>query len=101
NPDFVRKPQPDGDRALGWIGGAAILLVVAGGAIASAYPEGNESLADATGIASQAKALMRAPLADYQMGALHSVWLRKAGAGLAGLGVVFGGWLLGGKTATP
>ena len=97
NPDFVRKPQPDGGRALGWIGGAAILLVVAGVAIASAYPDGIQSLADATGIASQAKALMRAPLADYQMGALHSVWLRKAGAGLAGLGLIYGACMLCGK----
>ncbi len=97
NPDFVRKPRPDGGRALGWIGGAAILLVVAGVAIASAYPDGIQSLADATGIASQAKALMRAPLADYQMGALHSVWLRKAGAGLAGLGLIYGACMLCGK----
>ena len=97
NPDFVRQPRPDGRRALGWIGGAAILLVVAGVAIASAYPDGIQSLADATGIASQAKALMRAPLADYQMGALHSVWLRKAGAGLAGLGLIYGACMLCGK----
>jgi cobalt/nickel transport system permease protein len=97
NPDFVRQPRPEGGRTLGWIGGAAIFLAVAGVAIASAYPDGIQRLADATGIASQAKALIQAPLADYQMGALHSVWLRKAGAGLAGLGLIFGACMLCGK----
>ena len=97
NPDFVRQPRPEGGRTLGWIGGAAIFLAVAGVAIASAYPDGIQRLADATGIASQAKALIQAPLADYQMGTLHSVWLRKAGAGLAGLGLIFGACMLCGK----
>jgi cobalt/nickel transport system permease protein len=97
NPDFVRQPRPEGGRALGWIGAAAIFLVIAGVAIASAYPDGIQKLTEATGIASQAQALMRAPLADYQMGTLHSVWLRKAGAGLAGLGLIFGACMLCGK----
>jgi cobalt/nickel transport system permease protein len=97
NPDFVRQPRPEGGRTIGWIGGAAIFLAIAGVAIASAYPDGIQRLADATGIASQAKALIQAPLADYQMGTLHSVWLRKAGAGLAGLGLIFGACMLCGK----
>jgi cobalt/nickel transport system permease protein len=97
NPDFVRQPRPDGGRALGWIGGAAIFLAIAGVAVASVYPDGIQRLADATGIASQARALMRAPLTDYQLGTLHSMWLRKAGAGLAGLGLIFGACMLCGK----
>ena len=97
NPDFVRQPRPEGGRALGWLAAAAIFLAVAGVAIASAYPDGIQRLAEATGISSQAQALMRAPLADYQMGTLHAVWLRKAGAGLAGLGLIFGACVLCGK----
>jgi cobalt/nickel transport system permease protein len=97
NPEFVCQPRPEGGRVLGWIGGAAILLAVAGVAIASANPDGIQRLADATGIASQATALMRTPLADYQLGMVHSVWLRKAGAGLAGLGLIYGACMLCGK----
>lgn len=97
NPDFVREPRSGGARALGWIGVAAILLAVAGVAIASAYPDGIQRLADATGIASQAKTLLRTPLADYELGTLDSVWLRKAGGGLAGLGLIYGACMLCGK----
>lgn len=97
NPDFLRQPRSDGARTLGWIGVAAIFLAVAGVAIASAYPDGIQKLADATGISSQAKTLLRTPLADYQLGTMHSVWVRKAGAGLAGLSLIYGALLLGGK----
>jgi cobalt/nickel transport system permease protein len=97
NPDFVRKPQLKGGRALGWIGLAATFLAVIGVAFASTHPDGIQKLADATGIASHARALLQAPLADYQLGALHSVWLRKAGAGLAGLGLIYGACMLCGK----
>jgi hypothetical protein len=31
-----------------------------------------------------------APLAEYQAGFLQSFWLRKAGAGLAGLALIYG-----------
>jgi cobalt/nickel transport system permease protein len=97
NPDFVRRPQLNGGRVLGWVGLAAAFLAVIGVAFASTHPDGIQKLADATGIASHAQALLRAPLADYQLGALHTVWLRKAGAGLAGLGLIFGACILCGK----
>jgi hypothetical protein len=97
NPDFVRRPQLNGGRVLGWVGLAAAFLAVIGVAFASTHPDGIQKLAGATGIASHAQALLRAPLADYQLGALHTVWLRKAGAGLAGLGLIFGACILCGK----
>ena len=97
NPDLLHQPRLGGARALGWIGGAAVLLAAVGVAIASAYPDGIQQLADATGIASQARTLLSTPLADYQLGTLHSVWVRKAGAGLAGLSLIYGALLLGGK----
>ena len=96
-PEFVRRPAPEGGRVLAWVGGAAILLAAGGVAVASANPDGIQRLADATGIAGQAKALIHAPLADYQLGGLGSVWLRKAGAGLAGLGLIYGACMLCGK----
>lgn len=97
NPDFVRQPQ----RSAGWVmtgaGLAAIFLAVVGVAFASTHPDGIWKLADVTGIAPHAKALFAAPLADYQMGLLQSVWLRKAGAGLAGLGLIYGACVLCGR----
>jgi hypothetical protein len=73
NPDFIRKPQLNGGRVLGWVGLAALLLAVVGVAVASTHPDGIWKLAGETGIASHAKALLGAPLADYQLGVLQSV----------------------------
>ena len=97
NPDFVRAPQRSGGWVLMGVGVAAIFLAVVGVAFASTHPDGIWKLADLTGIAPQAKALFAAPLADYQMGVLQSAWLRKAGAGLAGLGLIYGACLLCGR----
>jgi hypothetical protein len=82
---------------LGWVGLAALLLAVVGVAVASTHPDGIWKLAGETGIASHAKALLGAPLADYQLGLLQSVWLRKAGAGLAGLVLIYGACMLCGR----
>ena len=97
NPDFIRKPQLNGGRVLGWVGLAALLLAVVSVAVASTHPDGIWKLAGETGIASHAKALLGAPLADYQLGLLQSVWLRKAGAGLVGLALIYGACMLCGK----
>jgi hypothetical protein len=97
NPDFIRKPELNGGRVSGWVGLAALLLAVAGVAVASTHPDGIWKLAGQTGIASRAKALLAAPLADYQLGLLQSIWLRKAGAGLAGLALIYGACMLCGR----
>ena len=97
NPDFVRQPQRSGGWVMTGAGVAAIFLAVVGVAFASTNPDGIWKLADVTGIAPHAKSLFAAPLADYQMGLLQSVWLRKAGAGLAGLGLIYGACVLCGR----
>jgi hypothetical protein len=97
NPDFVRQPQRSGGWVMTGAGVAAIFLAVVGVAFASTHPDGIWKLADVTGIAPHAKALFAAPLADYKMGLLQSVWLRKAGAGLAGLGLIYGACVLCGR----
>lgn len=97
NPDFVRQPQRSGGWVMTGAGLAAIILAVVGVAFTSTHPDGIWKLADVTGIAPHARALFAAPLADYQMGLLQSVWLRKAGAGLAGLGLIYGACVLCGR----
>ena len=97
NPEFIRKPQLSGSRVLAGVGLAAVFLAVIGVAFASTHPDGIQKLADAAGITSQAKSLIAAPLADYQLNVMQSMWLRKAGAGLAGLGLIFGACIVCGK----
>jgi cobalt/nickel transport system permease protein len=97
NPGFVRNPQLNGGRVLGWVGLAAVLLAVVGVAFASTHPDGIWKLAGETGIASHARALVVAPLADYQLDLLHSAWLRKAGAGLAGITLIYGACVVCGR----
>jgi cobalt/nickel transport system permease protein len=97
NPAFVRAPQRSGGWILMAAGLAAIFLAVVGVAFASTHPDGIWKLADVTGIAPHAQALFTAPLADYQLGVLQSAWLRKAGAGLAGLGLIYGACVLCGR----
>jgi hypothetical protein len=48
---------------------------------------------------SRAKALMPAPLADYDIALAASPWIRKAAAGLTGLALVFGACLMFGRAA--
>jgi len=97
NPDFVCHPAASASASVRWVGSAAVVLAVAGVAIASTHPDGIWKLAAVTGIAPRAQALFAAPLADYQLGLWQSVWLRKAGAGLAGLLLIFAGCVLGGR----
>jgi cobalt/nickel transport system permease protein len=97
NPDFVRRPQLNGGRVLAWVGLSALILAVIGVAFASTHPDGIQKLLGSTGLAAQAKTLFSAPLADYQMGAWQSPWLRKAGAGIAGLGLIYGACMLCGR----
>ena len=97
NPNFVKQPKADRGFALGMTGLAAILLAVVGVLFASTHPDGLEKLAETLGIASQAKPVFASPLADYQAGFVHSAWLRKAGAGLTGLALIYGACALLGR----
>jgi len=96
NPKFITHPKADRGVALGMVGLAAVSLAVAGMLFASARPDGLQQLAQTLGIGSHAKPVLASPLAGYEAGFLHSAWLRKAGAGLTGLGLIYGaGALLG------
>lgn len=95
-PDFIRRPGSNA-RVLGWIGMAAVLLALGGVLIASAYPDGIWKLAGDIGIATRARSLVAAPLADYQVTLFGSAWLRKAAAGLAGVCLIYGACLVGGR----
>ena len=97
NPNFVKQPKADRGFALGMTGLAAVLLAVVGVLFASTHPDGLERLAETIGLASKAKPMLPSPLADYQAGFFQSAWLRKACAGLAGLGLIYGVYALLGR----
>ena len=93
-PGFVHKPRGGRGLALPAAGIATVLLAAVGVLVASTSPDGIEKLAEVTGIASRAQALLATPFADYQ-----SPWLGKAGAGLAGIAMIYAACLLLGRLA--
>ena len=93
-PGFVHKPRGGRGWALPAAGIATVLLAAVGVLVASTNPDGIEKLAEVTGIASRAQALLATPFADYQ-----SPWLGKAGAGLAGIAMIYAACLLLGRLA--
>ena len=94
-PGFIRKPATGRSFARGAVGLAAILLAAVGFLFASAAPDGIERLGLQTGVA-HSRAVIRSPLADYELDFLRTPWIRRAGAGLAGVGLIYGAcWLIG------
>jgi len=93
-PEFVQTPSPRRGWALAALGLGAVLLAAVGVLFASTHPDGLERLAEQVGIAKQARSLIATPLADYEAGFFSSPWLRKAAAGLAGLGLIYAACLL-------
>jgi cobalt/nickel transport system permease protein len=83
-PGYVRQPSSGRSFALGAIGLMAVLLATVGTLFASANPDGLERLAERIGIASRETVLVAAPMPDY-----HAPWMGKAGAGLAGILLIF------------
>jgi cobalt/nickel transport system permease protein len=100
NPNFVKQPKADRGFALGLTGLAAVLLAVVGVMFASTHPDGLEKLTETLGIASHARRMLGSPLADYDAGFLQSAWLRKAGAGFIGLGLIYGACALLGRAVS-
>jgi len=96
-PGLVRKPAGGRSMALPAAAFAAILLVTVGVLFASTAPDGVQKLAQQTGIASHARALVTTPFSGYEWGFAQSPWLRKAAAGFAGLALIYGACLLIGK----
>jgi cobalt/nickel transport system permease protein len=89
-PGFVRQPSSQRSFALAAVALAAILLVTGGVLVASASPDGIQKLG-------QAHSLITTPLSGYQISALGAGWPAKAGAGLAGLALVYGACVLMGR----
>lgn len=96
-PNFVRRPAAGGRYVLVAVGLAAVLLVAGGVVFASTAPDGIDQLAIQSGFSGQARALISAPLPNYQAAWLGSGWLSQTSAGLAGLALVAGICVLVGR----
>ena len=100
NPGWIREsPRSIRGPALAAVALAALLLATGGVWFASAEPDGLERLADDLGIASRAKSLLAAPLADYNARLFSSGWSNEAAAGVLGLVLIFGAGLLFSRAA--
>jgi cobalt/nickel transport system permease protein len=90
NPGWLQTPEGLPNRSVGVLITAALVMMVAGVLYISALPDGFESLAGSLGIASREQLIWAAPLPDYEVPFLAGDWNRKALAGLAGLGLIYG-----------
>lgn len=103
-PGFIRRPAVGRSFALGAVSMGAVLLAAVGVLFASAAPDGIQKLGQQTGIASRARTLISTPLSGYEVtflhAGLHSSWLSKAGAGLAGLALIYVACLFIGRAVT-
>jgi cobalt/nickel transport system permease protein len=96
-PRFVRKPAAGRSFALGAVALGSILMAAVGVLFAAGGPDGIEKLGQQTGISDRARALITTPLSGYEVAFFSSTWLSKAGAGLAGLALIYGACLLFGR----
>jgi cobalt/nickel transport system permease protein len=95
NPAWGRKPAASGGKTMAVVAAAAVLLVVAGFMLASTAPDGLQKLGLQLGLGGGPG--FHAPLADYAVPALNSVWLKRAAAGLAGLTLVYAACVIAGR----
>jgi cobalt/nickel transport system permease protein len=96
-PGFVRKPVAGRPFAFGAVALMAVLLAGVGVLFAATTPDGIQKLGLDTGIAGHAQALISTPLSGYQASFLKAGWPSKTGAGLAGLGLIYGACMLIGR----
>jgi cobalt/nickel transport system permease protein len=96
-PGLLRAPSIGRSPAFAALGVVAIVLAAGGVLFASTAPDGIAHLAIETGIASHARTLIATPLRDYHAPWLGSGWPAQAGAGIAGLGLVYGVCLMIGR----
>jgi len=87
-PGAVRTAATAG-RTMVALGGAALVLATGLVAIASEAPDVFDSLAERTGIADRARALILTPLAEYRLAWAPDSWWGQAAAGLSGLIVMY------------
>ncbi len=97
NPEFVRTPEPVSRYRLALLTAAAAVLAIAGFVITSVAPDGLQRLGAQLRLTPGHT--ISAPLADYSIPVFHSEWLRKASAGLAGVGLISIACVLGGRLA--
>ncbi len=95
NPEFVLKPKPVSRYRLAVLSAAAAILAIAGFVITSTAPDGLQNLGAQLRLTPGQT--ISAPLADYSIPVFHSEWLRKASAGLAGVGLISMACVLGGR----
>ena len=96
-PGFIRKPAAGRSPLFGSVALAAVLLAAVGVLFAATTPDGIERLAQQTGMATHTRALLSTPLSGYQLSFLGAGWASKAGAGLAGLGLIYAVCVLAGR----
>jgi len=97
NPGWVEARPGGASRIRGVLAAGAVLLASVGAVLASSLPDGLEKLLEDAGAASLARTLVSTPLADYEVQFLASPWIRTAGAGLAGLAIIFSVCALGAR----
>jgi cobalt/nickel transport system permease protein len=95
NGTWVRKPAESHRRTWVALAGFAVLLAAAGFLLASAAPDGLQQIGIQAGV--PARPALPAPFAGYEWSLLSSSWGRRASAGLAGLGLIFGLCVAAGK----
>lgn len=87
NPRWLREPAGEGRRVLALLACVALVLASTGFLVASALPDGLERVAGLVGIAGHEHTVLAAPLPDYDTLVIDNPWLRRATAGLLGLGI--------------
>jgi cobalt/nickel transport system permease protein len=95
NPLWIRDPRTSDSQAWFVLAGSAAVLVIFGVLIASAAPDGIQHLAAQLGLSGQTQ--LHAPLADYNVPGNGGAWARRAGAGLAGMLLIFAACALTGR----
>ena len=88
-PSWVRRSTGMRSPVFVTLAIAAVFLASLGVTFASAAPDGIWSLAQHTGIASQARSIIHTPLADYQIQGVSNDLVAKAIGGLAGVLLMF------------
>jgi cobalt/nickel transport system permease protein len=85
NPRWLATPGAEGRAALRLLGALAIVLASAGFLAASSLPDGLERVAALVGLEGRETAFFPSLMPDYEILSVSNPWLRRAGAGVAGL----------------
>lgn len=105
NPRWVAEPAGP-RRAWGLLAAMALTMGLAGALFASASPDVLHRLTEQIGVAQRATLTLAGPLPDYELPGNGAPWIRRAGAGLCGIVLIYAlclvsARLLRRRTATP